>query len=157
MFNLVFTIIAPILIVLGVYIHGQPADGTWYKLPARIVSTILVAAILTYTSFLLWANYYIVGITAISSTWAFCWGPEIGWDITVRRTQAYKASWLTATLLPISLPYIILKPAAYWYAYAKNQVPLTNADRADKLARMLDGIFLGLIILIALLIRHPLF
>jgi hypothetical protein len=127
---------------LCVFLQGQSTPVV------RIICTVLVTMITTYASYTLLPVLWLLPIIAGSTPWAFTWGPEIGWDAAVMRTQAFKAFWLTLFIMPFGLPYIILRPVAYWIGYTKFT---TGSDTSDRVARGLSGLFLGITILITFL------
>jgi len=138
--------IIAILVALSVFMHGQLPEGHRYKSAVRLTSNIVVALAIGYISFVSLAVWYLSLAGAVSSFFAFRWGPEIGWDKDVRKTQALKAAWLTWPILPFGLPYIALRPLAYWIGYTK----FTGQKWPDMVARASSGVFLSIVCAAAL-------
>lgn len=129
-----------------VFLQGQADDDFDKNLPMRFLCTVIVTAILAYASHGLFPNWYLTAVLAVSSWVAFIYGPEIGWGVAVRNTQALKALWLTLGLAPFGLPYVVLRPLAYWIGYRK----FTPSNTSDEVARALSGLFLGACIFAAI-------
>lgn len=128
------SILAILVIATLVFFHGQGGSGIF---PIRVISTGCVALIIGVITFRLTGVFWYAAASALSAGFAFCWGPEIGWDQSVLRTQILKGAWLTASLFPIGLFYAALRPLAYWIGYTKFE------SNQDEIARTISGVSLG--------------
>lgn len=139
--------LAAFLIVLGcVFLHGQADEPIDDHLPMRVICTALVTAAITYASYLRLPCWPLSLVVATSTACAFCWGPEIGWNAAVRRTQAYKGLWLALGVFPFGVAYGALRPLAYWIGYTK----FTPSTISDEVARGLSGLFLGALVFVTI-------
>lgn len=130
-----------LIVAASVFMHGQMPGGHKYKGLVRISATVIVTAAITYASWILIPVWYITLVASASTARAFTWGPEIGWDKDVLKTQALKAFWLTWPVFPFGIPYVILRPLSYWVGYTQFN------NRQDEIARLLSAVFLSLSLL----------
>ena len=134
--------IVPVTLSLGiiaaVFWHGQLDESYKLKSLVRLIATIFIALVIGALTLGAWGCLAYALTAIVSAAIAFKWGPEIGWNKHVLRTQAIKGAWLTASFFPFGLLYAALRPVAYWIGYTR----LTKYQ--DEVARLLSGVFLAI-------------